>query len=337
VSTASAGWDITRTDVFREADIIHLHWVNQGLLSIKSIQKILQSGKPVVWTMHDMWPITSICHHSYECDKYQSECYECQFLKYPSISDLSVRIFRKKKYLYGNNKIYFVAVSKWLAEKASKSEIIRGQLVAVIPNAINIAHFNMIDRNDARSILQINNRYVLAYGAARIDDTIKGFEYLIKSLDLLVNKYGVGQENVHLLLFGGIKDKTVLKNIPVSYTYFGYVTDVRFLSKIYSASNIVVSSSLYETFGQTLIEAMCCGAIPVAFDGSGQQDIITHKENGYLAKRLSADSLAEGLLWAFRCNIHPKTLRYNVLKHFSENVVAAKYIKLYDKLGIKQL
>ena len=65
----------------------------------------------------------------------------------------------------------------------------------------------MIDRNDARSILQINNRYVLAYGAARIDDTIKGFEYLIKSLDLLVNKYGVGQENVHLLLFGGIKDK----------------------------------------------------------------------------------------------------------------------------------
>lgn len=55
IDIANAGTDITRLREFQEADIIHLHWVNQGMLSLKDIRKILQSGKKVVWTMHDIW------------------------------------------------------------------------------------------------------------------------------------------------------------------------------------------------------------------------------------------------------------------------------------------
>ena len=51
---------------FKEADVIHLHWVNQGLLSLNDIKKMTQSGKPMVWTMHDMWACTGICHHARE-------------------------------------------------------------------------------------------------------------------------------------------------------------------------------------------------------------------------------------------------------------------------------
>ena len=62
IDLANIGSDITRLPEFQEADVIHLHWINQGMLSLGSIQGILRSGKPVVWTMHDIWPATAICH-----------------------------------------------------------------------------------------------------------------------------------------------------------------------------------------------------------------------------------------------------------------------------------
>ena len=74
VDLANTGTDITPLPEFKEADVIHLHWVNQGMLSLNDIRKILKSGKPVVWTMHDMWPCTGICHHARECTNYHQEC-----------------------------------------------------------------------------------------------------------------------------------------------------------------------------------------------------------------------------------------------------------------------
>ena len=55
VDIANAGTDITSLPEFQQADVIHLHWINQGMLSLKNLEKILASSKPVVWTMHDMY------------------------------------------------------------------------------------------------------------------------------------------------------------------------------------------------------------------------------------------------------------------------------------------
>lgn len=77
---ANAGYDITSLPEFKEADIIHLHWVNQGMLSLKTIRKIISSGKPVVWTMHDIWPASSICHLTLGCHHYNNGCGNCKYL-----------------------------------------------------------------------------------------------------------------------------------------------------------------------------------------------------------------------------------------------------------------
>src|SRR5690606_41352063 len=66
-SPAISGINTTNNRLILEADIIHLHWVNFGLLSIDSIGDLLKLGKPVVWTLHDMWPFTGGCHHSGDC------------------------------------------------------------------------------------------------------------------------------------------------------------------------------------------------------------------------------------------------------------------------------
>ena len=78
IDIANAGADITRLREFREADIIHLHWINQGMLSLKGIRKILDSNKAVVWTMHNIWPASSICHYSRGCNYFKSHSHNCQ-------------------------------------------------------------------------------------------------------------------------------------------------------------------------------------------------------------------------------------------------------------------
>lgn len=331
VSIANTGTDITKTREFKEADIIHLHWINQGFLSLRSIRKILASGKPVVWTMHDMWPMTAICHHAYECDRYQTSCSHCPFLRFPGPNDLSASVFKKKQALFEGVPITFVAVSNWLAERARKSTLIGQKDIRVIPNVISLSHFSLIDRTDARTSLHLPSCHIVVFGAARIDDSIKGLTILLKALQLLIDSGYARKEDIHLLLFGGIKNRKVLDNVPVPYTYLGYVNDSYQMSLIYSASNAVVQPSLYETFGQTLIEAQACGCIPVAFGNSGQTDIITHKVNGYLANYLSVDSLAEGIRWALDADVKQSVLRNNVLTRYTESIIALKYTEVYNE------
>ena len=130
VDIANTGTDITSLPEFQQADVIHLHWINQGMLSLNTIRKILTSGKPVVWTMHDMWPCTGICHYARECKNYEQECHHCPYIYGGGgKKDLSTRIFRKKKEIYSQASITFVGCSRWLAEKAKVSGLLTGQTV----------------------------------------------------------------------------------------------------------------------------------------------------------------------------------------------------------------
>lgn len=333
VSIANTGQDITTTQAFRDADIIHLHWINQGMLSLDNIQSILRSGKPVVWTMHDMWQLTSICHYAHGCRRFTESCGRCPFLRFPHEDDLSGKVFKKKESVLRDARIQFVAVSKWLQGEAQASTLLKGRDIRVVPNVLSLERFRLFLRDDSRRRLGIKARYVVMFGAGRIDNPIKGFGYLCNALRHIIDTQKMAKDDLCLLLFGGIKDRAVLQQIPVPYIYNGYVEGDDTLSMMYSAANCVVSSSLYETFGQTLIEALACGCLPVTFDNSGQTDIVRHKENGYLARWKDSESLAEGIVWAATGNdIDRERLRSEVLDTYSERVVAGQYIDIYEKV-----
>ena len=114
ISIANTGFSVTEHPEFKKADIIHLHWINQGMLSVNEIGKILASGKKIVWTMHDMWPFTGICHHAGTCSNFQTSCGNCFYLKNPSKNDFSHKLFNKKQAAYSKGQITFVACSEWL-------------------------------------------------------------------------------------------------------------------------------------------------------------------------------------------------------------------------------
>lgn len=236
VDIANCGTDITKLREFKEADIIHLHWINQGMLSLKGIRKILGSGKPVVWTMHDMWECTAICHHAHSCMKYTTTCEKCPLTSEISIGDMAKGVFRKKMRMMESSRIHFVAVSTWLAGKARSSSLLRNQPIETIPNSLSLSKFKLLDRNDSRSSLSITEKYVIAFGAARIDFPVKGFSYLKEALGYLVGEMGYCTDDVRLLLFGAVRNADTLTGIPVKYTHLGVVKDDHTLSQIYSAA-----------------------------------------------------------------------------------------------------
>lgn len=338
VSTASTGFDLTKHPDFQAADVIHLHWVNQGLLSLCDIQKIADTGKPIVWTLHDMWPLTGICHHAYECKRYREGCYECPLLRYPSVSDLSAKVYAKKMKSYGMAQhIKMVAVSTWLAERARLSSILAGKEIRVIANALPVEDFQMLDPAECRKALGLpQEQKVLLFGAARIDDPIKGFAELKQALHTLIERQPEQKECLHLLLFGEIKEAQTLVDLPIAHTHIGVVSGAARLSQLYSAATLTLSTSHYETFGQTLAEALACGCPVVAFDGSGTTDIVRHHENGYLAHHLDTTALCEGICWTLEQATHHgfdrAALRADVVARFSATTIARQHIELYQSL-----
>ena len=62
------GRDITKLEGYKTADIVHIHWLNQGFINLKSLSKI---NKPVVWTLRDMWAFTGGSHYIMDFEKYE--------------------------------------------------------------------------------------------------------------------------------------------------------------------------------------------------------------------------------------------------------------------------
>lgn len=334
VSIANTGTDLSDHPLVKAADVIHLHWINQGFLSLADIRKLALIGKPIVWTMHDMWPCTAICHYSFGCERFKKECGECPFLSSSDKKDLSYHVFNKKRFL-ADSKIQLVAVSTWLRQQAQDSALTNRLPVEVIPNVIDTSLFVLSDKAEARKSLSLPlDKKIILMGAARINDPIKGFEYLVKALSIL--KERKGEEDYFLVLFGGIKgDDSFLSEIPISYVWMGSLSDPSMIAKLYAAADVTVVASLYETFGQTIIEGMACGCPAVSFDNSGQTDIINHLENGYLAKYKDTDDLATGIKWVID---NRESLRLDeacirkVHDCYKESVVAGRYIDLYRSL-----
>lgn len=331
-SPAFIGTDITKHPLFVEADIIHLNWLNQGFLSLHSIDKIVNSGKPIVITMHDMWTITGGCHHSWGCKNFTIQCGNCKFLKNPKPKDLSNKVFLLKGKIFSNKKINIVSVSNWLNDLVNQSPLFVNSLVLSIPNIVDGESYICIKREDACRQLEIDptKKYIL-FGAHRIDDNIKGIDYLIKALD----QFDTESNDVVVLLFGGKpKDAGIFNQIRVPIKYFG-IADLELKLLLYSASDITCTPSLYETFGLVAAESMSCETPVLAFNNSGITDVVDHLKNGYLAEYKSSDDLAKGIKWILennKDNVLGKAAREKVLREFSEEVVAQKYIDLYQSL-----
>ena len=335
VDIANAGTDITNLPEFVQADVVHLHWINQGMLSLSNIKKILQSGKPVVWTMHDQWPFTGICHYSGECGKYESHCQDCPLLFHHHWRDLSYRVFERKQSLYKHGQITFVACSKWLAGLAGRSVLARGHRVTNIPNPINTSLYHPIEKSEVRKRLSLpTDKKLLIFSSMKITDKRKGIDYLIEACRLLSQENQALSEKLAIIVMG--KDADACKELfPFPVYCISYQKSERDIVDIYNAADLYVTPSLSDNLPNTIMEAMACGVPCVGFNIGGIPEMIDHLHNGYVAQYKSAKDLANGISWSLNDGDYPSLsegARRKVMTNYSEQAIAKKYINIYNSV-----
>lgn len=337
VSTADFGHGVASHQLVKEADIVVFSWVNQGLFSFSDIKKISDMGKPIVWTMHDMWCMTGICHHSLKCRNFTNKCGNCMFLGTSAATDdLSHKIWKKKKRAYSQTPISFVAVSNWLKEQAKQSSLLSDKSVEVIHNAFPIDTFpTEIDVDSIPFGLNNKTNYILM-GAARLDDHIKGLGYAIEALNILFDEHPDIANTSEVLFFGGIRDENAFNELRFPYRHLGILKDPAILRKLYATGKVVLSSSLFETLPGTLIEGMATGCLPVTFDRGGQRDIVEHKRNGYIARFGDTRDFANGIRWALNTKVDRRQMHDNIGRKFSSDIIAKQYIELFNRLLAKK-
>jgi len=330
IDLANTGSDITRLPEFQEADVIHLHWINQGMLSLGTIRKILRSGKPVVWTMHDIWPATGLCHVTLGCRYFTSVCHQCRLLPGGgSDNDLSTSVWRKKERMLDGESIFFVACSRWLAGEAKASGLLKGQKITSIPNPIDTHVYKPGDRMEARRRLGLKeDRQYILFASQRATNENKGMDYLIEACRQLHDL-----PQVTVLILGGHAEE-VAPQLSLDAVPLGYVNDERRIVEIYQAADVFVLPSLSENLPNTIMEAMACGLPCVGFRMGGIPEEIDHKRNGYVAEYRNACDLANGIRWVLTSAKSDELSRdcvRKVTQNYSQQSVALRYIDVYEQ------
>ena len=334
VDIANAGTDITRMEAFHWADIIHLHWVNQGFLSLTDLERVMASGKPVVMTLHDQWYFTGICHYSSGCDKYRTQCEHCPMLKGPGM-DLARRVFDRKRAMYEGRNLTFVGCSRWMADLARQSRLTQGHTVTNVPNAIDTDVFMPMDKLEARRRHQLPiDKKLILFGAQRITDERKGFSYLKEACEHIAMHHSSLPGQLGVVVLGG-DAQSVKEALPLPVYTVNYLNNEREIAELYNAADLFVTPSLQDNLPNTIVEAMACGVPCVGFNVGGIPEMIHHRQDGYVADYCDSLDFAQGIAWCLNDDRHAAlsaAARAAAVATYAEPVAARNYQQIYRSL-----
>jgi glycosyltransferase involved in cell wall biosynthesis len=315
-----------------DPDIVHLHWSGGGFVPIQQFKSF---GVPVVWTLRDMWPFTGGCHYTAGCERYRTGCGRCPQLRSASDDDLSRHVFERKQAHWRAIDLWLVPISSWLADAARRSPLFEDTPMEVIPNGVDLERFQPAGRMAARRAWNLpEDRRLILFGALNATtDRRKGYDELRRAVAIL-SKSG-WRDRAELVVFGadGGDDREAL---GLNVRYVGHLRDDARLALLYSAADVMVTPSLQEAFGKTLIEAMACATPVVAFDSGGPSDIVEHRRTGYLARPFDPESLAAGIAWCLdgteRVGELGRAARARALSHYGIDRIAGLYCNLYRRI-----
>lgn len=195
--------------------------------------------------------------------------------------------------LASNNYVF----SKTMVKQLNDYLKYKGDITIIKPGIDqNIFSLPSIDNyHSLRESLGYNKKDIILLSVGRFTN-VKGYEYLIRSLKYLSLEY-------KLLLVGDGPDKNKYLNIIKDEkleSRIQIIGPVDNTSSFYKAADIYVSSSLHESLGQTILEALASGLPIVAFDNRLQGvltaiDEITDSSNSVYAQAISALGLSEAI------------------------------------------
>ena len=307
-------------------DVIQLHNLLGYYINIDVLFSFLKNcGIPVVWTVHDCWPITGHCinFERVGCEKWKTGCGSCKLTHdYPrALVDRSGNNLRKKKELLsGLRNLTIVAPSRWL-ENLLKQSYLSQYDIKVINNGIDLSLFKPTD-SDYREKYGLGEKKILLF-VASVWNEMKGLN-LIQELSQIVSP------DFKIVIIGKNSEFVSGENVLT----FGRTSDVSELVKWYSAADVFVNPTLGDNFPTVNIEALACG-VPVVTNATGGSPEIPGEECGGICYSKTAGELYQRINEIISKKID-KTKCTQRAGIFERSKCYRQYIDLYERLLISK-
>lgn len=294
-------------------DVIHIHWINGEMLSIDDIIKI---KKPIVWTLHDLWPVLPTQH-----------IYNKKTMPALKKSKWENYFLNKKKHLFQSKKISIVCPSEFVKKQLPKWFTKKNQKIKVIPNTIDFNKWKPNDVLKSRRLLNlpVKNKFLTFHLPGKDDDFIKGTDIFVKIL-----KNFKKNKNIKFITFGSNRNE--IHNLSNNLYSFGFIKNSLVLKNIYNASDLVISTSRFESFGQVMLEANSCGVTCIGNYHTAVREIINNNKN-ILVKNFSSKVYQTKIEKYLKKTVYKKrkSISKILFDKFNENKVAESYVKYYKE------
>lgn len=309
-----------------EHNVVNLHWIGSEAVSIPDVGRI---AKPLVWTLHDMWPFCGAEHNPLEsADARWRSGYEQPAAPWPDVD----RWVWTRKFRAWRTPMHVICPSRWLAGLAADSALMRGWPIHVIPNPLDTDVFKPLGRTWARRALGLpDGRPVLLFGAIRPSvDHNKGLDLLLEALRSAAAP--LRPLDPLCVVFGQSAPREQPR-VGMDFRWLGTLHDEVTLALLYSAADVTLVPSRQENLPQTATEAAACGCPVVAFETSGLRDAVEHGTTGYLARPFATDDFAHGLVTLVgdgeRLKTTGEAARARAVRLWSVAAVVPAYLKVY--------
>ncbi|PLX02998.1 MAG: hypothetical protein C0594_11285 [Marinilabiliales bacterium] len=277
-------------------DVVHAHSVFYAGLCAQHIQE--KCAIPYVLTEH-----------------FSGLSRNLEYLKFP-YRDIIMNCYEK------SNKNIFV--SKFLHEQIiNRFEIKSG---VIIPNLVNPIFFNNLHHKEIKK--QIN---ILNIGAL---NKLKNQKNLLQAIKQASKESGL---QFSVTIIGKGKEKKNLKELAkkIKLKKFNIIEEAsrKEIKKLIDNTHILVSTSIYETFGLNIAEAHAAGKPTVVFNSGGPAEFV-NKSNGILVEYDNPESIADAILSVINNydNYNPQEISESCKNRFSEDVIYSELIKIYNKV-----
>lgn len=272
-----------KTRGLRDNSIVHLHWIS-GLIGHQQVKCLLDAGRKVVWTLHDMAPFTGVCHHSHGCSGFQGKCSAC-----PQVRPMfrkAVELNLSSKALDGFEKnLVLVAPTPWVAKQARASSIFKNQRIEVIENPIRPEFFaagsaESFDKNPRSKFRKQGEALVLTAVASDLTNPAKGVAELVR----IFKEIRDGGALVRLQLVGGRGSS--FHNPTIGIYWLG-MADVSEMVQIARETHLLLSASTAESAGLVVREFGALSVPTLALRNGGIDDMIRDNFSGRLVTTLA--------------------------------------------------
>ena len=312
-----------------DPDVIHIHNIHGYFLNYPLLFKYLQeSGKPVVWTVHDCWLYTGHCYYysAAHCDKWQTGCGHCpQKHAFPAswLFDRSARNLCDKKRAFGAlENLTIVPVSNWIRQEMASS-ILADKRFQVIHNGIDLETFRP---EAAEGKVPVEGTQYLGVASIWLEE--KGWSDLMR----LSGKLQPGEK---LVLVGKTTEEQ-RKQLPLNVELIERTENISTLATLYARSTVLLNPTWQDNYPTVNLEAIACGTPVVTYRTGGSVESVT-EGTGFVVEQGDVDAMLarardlaaqDRAAAAVRCRAH-------ALAHFRKEDCYLNYIRLYENLTIR--